>query len=110
MFLPENPGAPGGLPWSLAAPPVIDNRTQTKLPKTLAPRWGKFGFFSSNAGFPGFCGCFGNKTKPRKTRVKSLQEYLNPTPVLPDSPFIKQEMSAVRQGNKGQEKESGEKN
>ena len=23
---------------------------------------------------------------------KSLQEYLNPTPVLPDSPFIKQEI------------------
>ena len=104
MFLPENPGAPGGLPWSLAAPPVIDNRTQTKLPKTLAPRWEKFGFFSSNAGFPGFCGCFGNKTKPRKTRGKSLQEYLNPTPVLPDSPF--KNGNPNREIAKGQEKEA----
>lgn len=66
MFLPENPGAPGGLPWSLAAPPVIDNRTQTKVPKILPPDGKILGFSRQTPVFPGFAGVLETRQNPGK--------------------------------------------
>ena len=107
MFLPENPGAPGGLPWSLAAPPVIDNRTQTKVPKILPPDGKILGFSRQTPVFPGFAGVLETRQNPGKQGVNHYKNTLTPLrfSVLPDSPFIKTGNSnRARKGNREHEK------
>ena len=107
MFLPENPGAPGGLPWSLAAPPVIDNRTQTKVPKILPPGGKILGFSRQTPVFPGFAGVLETRQNPGKQGVNHYKNTLTPLrfSVLPDSPFIKTGNSnRARKGNREHEK------